>query len=203
MTDIQEIVLFPLDEVLFPGGRIDLQIFERRYIDLVRHCLKSDLGFGICLERGRKKILHTKKRTLSRVGTYAYIVDWDQLDNGLLGITVEGTAKYKIKNCWEEDGGLMKAVVEFSENDSVGKQMIPFGEQYSGLADLLQSLENHPCVEQKKLNINYNNLWDLGWRLSELVPMEKGVRQELLEMDDPRERIEKIEELVSDIAYNP
>ena len=42
-----EIPVFPLSSVLFPTGRLPLQIFEQRYLDLVRDCLKQDTGFGM------------------------------------------------------------------------------------------------------------------------------------------------------------
>lgn len=201
MIDTHEIALFPLRVVMFPGGRLDLQIFEQRYIDLVRHSLKSETGFGICLlKQGQETIQNDAKQTIHSTGTYSHIVDWDQLDNGLLGITVEGTAKFKIDNYWQADSGLLEAAVKFSSTDSVGSQEIPVNDQFGGLTDLLQNLEDHPLIEQKNLDINYNNLWDLGWRLSELIPIEAEKKQHLLELDDPWERIENIEKLVAELA---
>ena len=35
----EELPLFPLSAVLLPGGRLPLQIFEPRYLDLVSHCM--------------------------------------------------------------------------------------------------------------------------------------------------------------------
>ena len=97
---------------------------------------------------------------------------------------------------------MLQAKVELSLTESVGKEFIPLEDEFSALSDLLRNLENHPLVEQKNLSIDYNNLWDLGWRLSELIPIEVEQRQQLLELDDPRERIEHIEQLVSDLANN-
>ena len=113
---------------------------------------------------------------------------------------MEGTAKFTVEDCWQADSGLLQAEVKFSENERVGNQLIPLDNQFSGLADLLQNLENHPLIERKNLDINYNNLWDLGWRLAELIPIEIETKQALLELDDPWERIENIEQLVSDLA---
>lgn len=201
MNEIQEIPLFPLHLVVFPGGRLDLQIFERRYIDLVRDCMRTETGFGICLlKEGTETIESGGTQTIHAVGTYTHIIDWDQLPNGLLGITVEGSAKFVIKNCWQAESGVLMANVIFSQNDSVGNQVIPIDDDFVALSDLLQSLESHPLVEQKKLIINYNSLWDLGWRLAELIPIENAKKQYLLELDDPWERIESIERLVSDLA---
>jgi len=63
----------------------------------------------------------------------------------------------------------------------------------SGMTELLQLLEKHPAVQEMKLQIDYDNLWDLGWRLSELIPVATEIRQELLELDDPWERIQLLE----------
>ncbi len=201
MNDAQEIPLFPLRNVLFPGGRIDLQIFERRYIDMVSASLKRGTGFGICLlKRGEEVARPGTQQTIHRTGTYAEIVDWNQLENGLLGITIEGKAKFRIENCWEGSGNLLRAQVRFSATDSVGKQLIPLDERFTALADLLKKLESHPLVVQQQLTVDHNNLWDLGWRLSELIPIAAEARQHLLELDDPWERIENIEQLVVDLA---
>jgi uncharacterized protein len=201
MSDLQEIPLFPLQLVMFPGGRLDLQIFERRYIDLVTQCMRTETGFGICLlKKGKETAQVGTQQTIHRIGTYANIIDWDQLPNSLLGITVEGTAKFHIEDCWQADSGVLTANVRFSESDSVGKEAIPVDDEFSALSQLLENLESHPLVEQKNLIIDYDNLWDLGWRLAELIPIENAKKQFLLEMDDPWERIENIEQLVSELA---
>ena len=203
MEDKGKISLFPLKVVMFPGGKQDLQIFERRYIDLIRSCLRDNTGFGICLlKEGEEVVQESTKQTIHRIGTFVNIVDWDQLDNGLLGITVEGSAKFKIEDCWQADSGVLQAEVEFSTSDRVGTQAIPLDDKYAPLTELLQSLENHPMVEQRHIAIDYDNLWDLGWRLSELIPVDTTQQQELLETGDPHERISIIERLVADMANN-
>ena len=113
---------------------------------------------------------------------------------------MEGSTKFNIEDCWQIDSGVLQANVEFSQTDSVGKESIPLDNQFSALADLLQNLESHPLIAQKNLDIDYNNLWDLGWRLSELIPIDVEQKQQLLELDDPWERIQNLEQLVSDLA---
>ncbi len=201
MSNLKEIPLFPLQLVLFPGGRLDLQIFERRYIDLVRSCMRTESGFGICLlKKGQETMEAGTQQTIHRTGTYAKIIDWDQLANGLLGITVEGSNKFNVEDCWAAESGVLTANVKFSESDCVGRKAIPIDDDLSALSQLLLNLERHPLVEQKNLIIDYDNLWDLGWRLAELIPIENVKKQQLLELDDPWERIENIERLVADLA---
>ena len=203
MKNTNDIPLFPLNIVLFPGGRFDLQIFERRYIDLVSRCMRTGTGFGICLLKSVKETnSNNLNQTIYNTGTYAKIVDWDQLESGLLGITVEGSVKFVAQDFWKEEDDVLHASVEFSEIESTEGEAIPLGDEYTALSELLKNLEDHPLVADKNLVIDYSDLRQLGWRLSELIPLGIDVRQELLELNDPIERLSKIEKLVSEMANN-
>ena len=203
MKNTNDIPLFPLNIVLFPGGRFDLQIFERRYIDLVSHCMRTGTGFGICLlKSGEETNGNNLNQTVYNTGTYAKIVDWDQLESGLLGITVEGAVKFVAQDFWKEDDDVLHASVEFSDIESTEADVIPLGDEYTALSELLRNLEDHPLVAGRNLSIDYSDLRQLGWRLSELIPLGIDVRQELLELNDPVERLSKIEKLVSEMANN-
>ena len=203
MKNTNDIPLFPLNIVLFPGGRFDLQIFERRYIDLVSHCMRTGTGFGICLlKSGDETNGNNLNQTVYNTGTYAKIVDWDQLESGLLGITVEGAVKFVAQDFWKEEDDVLHASVEFSDIESTEADVIPLGDEYTALSELLRNLEEHPLVAGRNLSIDYSDLRQLGWRLSELIPLGIDVRQELLELNDPVERLSKIEKLVSEMANN-
>lgn len=203
MKNTNDIPLFPLNIVLFPGGRFDLQIFERRYIDLVSHCMRTGTGFGICLlKSGDETNGNNLNQTVYNTGTYAKIVDWDQLESGLLGITVEGAVKFVAQDFWKEEDDVLHASVEFSDMESTEADVIPLGDEYTALSELLRNLEDHPLVAGRNLSIDYSDLRQLGWRLSELIPLGIDVRQELLELNDPVERLSKIEKLVSEMANN-
>jgi len=201
MSAIKEpglIPLFPLRSVLFPGGRLPLQIFEQRYIDLVSHCMKSDTGFGICLiSKGAETAQPGASQQVERVGMYARIVDWDQLPNGLLGITVEGRHKFTVQDCWEGKNKWLMASVQFSQEDFVGQPALPLTGQHQGLVDLLRELSAHPMVESLDLDIDFDDGRQLAWRLSELLPVPVQQKQKLLALDDIEERFHEIENLVA------
>ncbi len=201
MSELEQIPLFPLKVVLFPGGKLDLQIFERRYIDLVSSCMRSDSGFGVCLLKSGDEVVREESRqTIHRTGTYAKIVDWDQLENGLLGITVSGFDKFRVEDCWQGDSGVLQAKVQFSTSDRLGAETIAVPDEQQPLVELLENLEEHPLISEKSLRIDHTDLRAVGWRLSELLPIESEQKQDLLEIDDPYQRIEELERLVSDMA---
>lgn len=191
---METIPLFPLNSILFPKGRISLQIFESRYVDMIRQCMKNHTGFGVVLiETGSEVAKPGQKLDIHRIGTYSNVVDWNQLPNGLLGITVEGQSTFKIIESWREDNDLCKAEVVFREQDSVEADPVVVGEQFRDYVELLQGLSKHPAIEELKLNISFENLREIAWRLSELLPISNRDKQSLLELSDPFDRLEQIE----------
>ncbi|HTS84077.1 MAG TPA: LON peptidase substrate-binding domain-containing protein, partial [Usitatibacter sp.] len=48
--------IFPLGVVLFPGARLPLRIFEARYMDMAKACLKESSPFGVCLIREGREV---------------------------------------------------------------------------------------------------------------------------------------------------
>jgi uncharacterized protein len=197
LADEDLIPLFPLRSVLFPGGRLPLQIFEQRYIDLVSHCMKTDTGFGVCLvTKGEEVLKPGIHQQVSRVGVYARIVDWDQLPNGLLGITVEGQRKFTVTDCWARDDKLLMGSVHWCAQDFIGQDALPLTQEQDGLVDLLRDLMAHPLIESLGLEMDYSDQRQLGWRLSELLPVPAQQKQKLLEIDDTGERLREIENLV-------
>lgn len=193
--------LFPLRSVVFPRGRLALQIFERRYIDLVTRSLRDGTGFGITLlKEGPEVAVAGSRQTLHRTGMRVRIVDWDALPNGLLGITVEGVKKFRVLDCWVAENDLFMARVRYCPHDTIEEPRIPLQSTHQGMAELLQALEQHPAVAHLQLEVDHDNLWDLGWRLSELIPLDLETRQALLELDDPWERMLLIERAIQDLA---
>ena len=69
--------LFPLNTVLFPGCRLDLQIFEARYLDMIGRCMKQNGGFGVVAIVEGEEVGDAPER-YSLVGCEALIRDWQQ-----------------------------------------------------------------------------------------------------------------------------
>ena len=190
-----EIPLFPLPVVLFPGGRLSLQIVETRYLDMVKQCMKNDAGFGIIMIREGNQLLQNAEEQLPSVahsGTYVNIVDFDQRDNGLLGIMVEGQARFAVRDQYETSERLMMADVEFLVIES--KETVPA--EKSHLSEILASLLKHEAVEALRLNVDLDDASQVGGRLTELLPIPNDLKQRLLEMRNPIARLEDLDKLI-------
>ncbi|MCH8257036.1 MAG: LON peptidase substrate-binding domain-containing protein [Proteobacteria bacterium] len=190
-----EIPLFPLPLVLFPGGRLELQIFEVRYLDMVKRCMRNNSGFGIVMIEDGEQVLRRNDQQLPAVahyGTYVTIVDFDQRPNGMLGISVEGQVKFVIRDQYEQSDRLMMAEVEFLEME--GKAPLP--ERHEHLASLLDTLVQHETIRSRDLEINYAEAREVGSRLAELLPCANRYKQRLLEMKDPIARLKEIGKLI-------
>ncbi|WP_417521636.1 LON peptidase substrate-binding domain-containing protein [Marinobacter sp.] len=185
-----KVPVFPLNSVVLPGGRVPLQLFEPRYLDMLTRCMKEDQGFVITLlqngsEAGRVASFH-------ETGTYVRIIDFQQLDNGLLGITVEGDAKVCITQSWQQDDGLNMGEVEFLPVEQWAEIPAVFHE----LPSVVRALFRHPVIDELGMTVDYEDARDIGWRLTELLPLDKLEKQQLLEMQDPVARLSRLQELL-------
>jgi hypothetical protein len=191
-----EIPLFPLPLVLFPGGKLPLQIFEPRYLDMVKRCMKENVGFGVILIEEGDQVLKGPEQqlpTVSHCGTYATIVDFDQNPNGTLGIMIEGQVKFVVRDQYESPDRLMIAQVEFLEIE----QEAPIPENQDHLVDLLEMFLEHEAVRDLGLEIDFREAREVGARLTELLPCPNHFKQRMLEMKNPLARLNELEKLVA------
>lgn len=178
-----EIPLFPLGAVLFPGGPLPLRIFETRYIDLVRRCLRDGSGFGVVLIR--EGVEAGGPALTFDVGTYARIVDFSQQPDGLLGIRAAGERRFRILERRRERDGLNVADVEWLPD--AAPQALP--EDLAELGPALEALLDEVGEPYASLD---RHLEDAAWvagRLTEILPIPPGHKQHCLELDDPVERL--------------
>jgi Lon protease-like protein len=190
-----EIPLFPLRTVLFSGGRLPLRIFEPRYTDMVSQCLKTDTGFGVVLIReGAEARLggQSEPPRVFGIGTYARIVDFSARGDGTLGIMVSGEAKFRVQRTFETPAHLLMGSVEYLPDER--SQAV--AAEHAPLVEILKELMKHPLVEKLSLDVDYGDARSVSWRLAELLPLEPEIKQSLLQMNLPRERLTELRRLV-------
>jgi Lon protease-like protein len=178
-----EIPLFPLGTVLFPGGPLPLRIFETRYIDLVRRCLRDGSGFGVVMIREGAEA--GGPALTFDVGTYARIVDFSQQPDGLLGIRAAGERRFRILERRRERDGLNVADVEWLPEESSP----PLPEEFAELGPALDAILAQVGEPFASLERHLDDAAWVAGRLAEILPIPPGHKQHCLELDDPVERL--------------
>ena len=195
MTDTQTLSLFPLSTVLFPKGKLPLRIFEPRYVDMVKKCMRTNQGFGVLLIQKGAEVRHEASDAPVRfasLGTEAKIVDFDQIEGNLLGILVEGVRRFRLVRSWEEDDHLLVGDVDYIEEEP----SLELGKEDQNLVRILEELIKHPLVEKLNLNIDYSDAVEVSYRLAELLPIDPVIKQSLLELDVTENRISELKKLI-------
>ncbi len=193
-----EMPLFPLSSVLLPHGRMPLQIFERRYLDLVRDCMKTGQPFGVVWIRRGSEVSGQGRAApdLGDYGTTARIVDWDQLPNGLLGITIEGDQRFELYHTSTREDGLVIGEVTLSPP----RESVPMLDVWRPLVDVLQSLQTHPHVQRMNLAVDDGDPWQVAYSLLQLLPLEESLKYELLGIDNLVELMRELDIILNQIS---
>ena len=172
--------------MLFPGGRLPLRIFEQRYMEMAKACLKAESPFGVCLIREGAEV--GAPATPNDVGTLAKIVTWDMPQLGVLQVTARGERRFRILERRVQADGLALGRIEFLPEDA--DSTLP--QNLSPCAKLLERvIEQHPALFETP-----HRLDSCSWvssRLAEILPLPLEAKQALLELDDARARLERLQ----------
>lgn len=191
MNSSFELPLFPLSAHLLPGGRMSLRIFEPRYVRMIKEACSTDSGFGICMvnAQGDKE----KNEHIYSIGTYAKVIDFDLLDNGFLGVTVEGHRCFNITTITNESDGLRVGQCQWSDvwtAQSAEHSIAPIDER------LIEIFDKYPELKSLYQTPKFNDpIWVI-YRWLELIPVDAEKKQQLVQQKDYLKALSFLTELV-------
>jgi len=182
--------LFPLNTVIFPGGRLPLRIFEQRYLDMVKQAIADNTPFGICAiregaETGTPAVPHA-------VGTRVIVTDWDMPQTGILHIDTLAQERFVIRSTRTEPGGLLIGTVETVS----GEAAIAVPDDLELAVEILRHIIDEYGDTHFPTPHEYDNAVWVGYRLSEVLPLKPGIKQNLLEMNDSVTRLRILTEFL-------
>ncbi|MCS7100431.1 MAG: LON peptidase substrate-binding domain-containing protein [Burkholderiaceae bacterium] len=196
--------LFPLHAVLFPDGVLPLRVFEARYMDMVRDCLRRDAPFGVCLITAGAEV-GSAART-EAVGCLARIVAWDMEQLGLLHIRTVGGQRFRVRSTRVQADQLLVADVDLIAPDAdcaLDAEHEPCALLLERVIDDLRARQEEkrraglaegavlgglPFEEPVRLD---SSVW-VGNRLCEILPVPLKAKQKLMELEDARARLQII-----------
>jgi Lon protease-like protein len=189
-ADNSVIPLFPLHTVLFPGGPLPLRIFETRYTDMVRHCMREQQPFGVVLIQEGEEA--GPVATSATVGCSARIADFYTLQDGLLGISCVGERKFRVLRVWRAADGLNMGEVSWL----AAEPGLPLPAEHARLGDSVRAAMDELAEHYQHVEKHFDDAAWVGGRLTELLPIELNDKQVLLELDDPLARLTALLDLV-------
>lgn len=198
MTDAtRDVPLFPLGTVLFPGGLLPLKIFEQRYLEMAKGCLRDGTPFGVCLIREGSEV--GTPATHESLGCLARITQWDMQQLGLLQLVGQGGARFRVLERRVRANGLIVADIEI-----LGERAdAPLPEKFRACRQLLERIvaEHGERLFARPFLLD-SSAW-VGARLAEVLPLPAAARQKLLELDDSLQRLEILQRLLEKSASAP
>jgi uncharacterized protein len=191
---IVEIPLFPLNTVLYPEGRLPLRIFEVRYVDMTKACIRDESVFGVChILEGQEAGAPAVPAT---IGCTARIAQWEVPHAGLFSLVTRGESVFRVHEHWVAEAGLIRARVQIAPPPAA----VPLPESARPLSNFLSELiEKAGAVHF----LQPHRLDDTAWvshRFAEILPLAREEKLRLLETPDALEKLSIIERAIAAIA---
>lgn len=170
----RNIPLFPLGTVLFPGGLLPLKIFEQRYLDMTKACLRDNQPFGVCLIREGREV--GMLATPESVGCLATIEQWEMPNSSMFHMLARGGERFRVLETTVTANGLISGEVEMLQPATACS---PDAECVAVLKRIIEQVgvENFP--QPVRLD---DGAW-VAYRLMEMMNLPMGVKQRMLEMN--------------------
>jgi hypothetical protein len=187
--DAQEVIqipIFPLNTVVFPGGVLPLRVFEQRYIEMTKRCIRDSTPFGVCLIRAGQEVGEPARP--HETGCLATIVSWDMPQLGIFVLVTQGGQRLRILEQWTQPDRLRMADVALLPEED--RRPVP--EEHAVCADILRAVASRAGESSFPAPLRYDDAVWVGYRLAEVLPLENALRQQLLEMPDAISRLERL-----------
>jgi uncharacterized protein len=186
--------LFPLKTVLFPDGILPLKVFETRYMDMVRECMKRNAPFGVVLIKAGLEVGMAAEP--DKVGCLAYIADWDMQNLGVMMLRVHGGERFRILDTRILPDQRLEARIEMIAADGV----VPVSDIHVSCAKTLKIViddadakgraeQGDAFISPFPRPIQLDSASWVANRWCEILPIPLKARQKLLELDDAHSRL--------------
>ena len=190
-----KIPVFPLGVVVLPGTIQSLQIFEPRYIDMVKNCMVGSSGFVITLQSKSNDDIDFG---IVKRGAYVEIIDFNNNPNGLLSITVKAVNRVSIKNIVQQKNGLHIADIKPLVDPVVDDQALIA--KHPELINILIQLRDHPRIKKLPIEIDLTSADSVAYHLSSLIPLTSQEKQSILEAFDASQRMNILSRLITKLS---
>jgi Lon protease-like protein len=163
---------------------LPLRVFEQRYMEMAKDCLRDDQAFGVCLIRSGSEV--GPAAMPEEIGCTARIAQWDMQQLGVLHIVARGEERFRVLSREVLASGLMRAQVELRRPD----EDCALPDELLACARLLRLVIEEHGAQQIEAPFRFDSSSWVGSRLAEILPVPLAAKQKLMEISDARERLE-------------
>jgi Lon protease-like protein len=188
----REILLFPLNTVLFPEGVLPLKVFEQRYIELTKACLRDNAPFGVCLIREGGEV--GAAALPERVGCLATIVQWDMPQQGIFHLVARGGRRFRLIETRVGANQLIAADVELLPADPAGNEVDAV------CGEILKTIIEKAGAGRFPAPLKLDDADWVSYRLAEVLPIEAAEKQELLELQETEARFQRLRQFLARVG---
>ena len=183
--------------MLFPGGRLPLRIFEQRYLEMAKGCLRDGTPFGVCLIREGARSRRAGDARGSRLPRAHH--EWDMQQLGLLQLVAQGERRFRVIEKRVRADGLILAGVELLAEEAD----TPVAEKFGACGQLLRTHRRRArrTAVRQAVPARLERLGSRAPRGS--AAAAAATQQELLELDDGPQRLEFLQRLLAENALAP
>ena len=182
---MEELRLFPLNTILFPGMPLPLRIFEERYKLMIGECLDSEEPFGVVLIKEGPEV--GGPAAVYNVGVTARIDEVEHYEEGRMSISTMGERRFRLLEVIQ-DTPYMKGSVEYmgedpgpDEEDHYPQASDMFGDYIRLLGSLGGGWLVEVEVPEEPLSLSYT--------IAHYLDLPRIAKQRLLEIPTAGERL--------------
>lgn len=195
LLTLNQLPLFPLGTVLFPGGHLPLRVFEVRYLDMIRRCHHAGAPFGVIALREGSEVMvgGAPDEQLEFIGTLAHVAALTQEQPGLLSIQCVGTQRFRVDRHSRLKHGLWVADVTLLADDPgvpIPNDLAPVAQALRQVRANVRLRAGSDLVVSDEDDAHYDDCAWVSNRWCELLPLPSATRQRLMSLDNPLLRLE-------------
>jgi Lon protease-like protein len=200
---MHQIPLFPLSHGLFPDGMLSLQIFEVRYLNLIKRCHQEQLPFGVVwLQHGSEVQVPAETPLLHGFGCHAHIRNFEQVQPNLFRVVCQGGLRFALNHTMPGPLGVWQGDISLMEQDPEVEIPAHLEHHASRLGKLIASAQQQGQLDRLPIFQPYF-LDQCGWvanRYAEALDISSDLKMQLLCELDPFKRLERIDALIGQIG---
>jgi Lon protease-like protein len=193
------IPLVPLSHGLFPDGMLPLQIFEVRYLDLLKRCHQQQLPFGVAwIKEGSEVKVPGEVPLLHHLGCLAHVREFEQVQPTFFRVLCQGGLRFQLDDVQPGPFGVWQGSVSYLAQDPEVEVPVSMQAHADRLGKVIATAQQKGLLDKLPIFPPYH-LDQCGWvanRYAEAMPISAELKLQMLSEPDPLKRLEAVAQFI-------